>query len=65
MGDPICDKIKTFVSYLLVGMGMYTFCGFADAPLDRGGIGLTGGSWSSTGLFQDTFIKYWQEHLIK
>jgi hypothetical protein len=30
MGDPTCEKIKTFVSYLLVGMGIYTFCGFAD-----------------------------------
>jgi hypothetical protein len=30
MGDPTCEKIKTLVSYLLVGMHMHTFCGFVD-----------------------------------
>jgi hypothetical protein len=30
MGDPTCKKTETMVSYVLVGMHMYTFCGFAD-----------------------------------
>jgi hypothetical protein len=34
MGNPTCEKMKTLVSYLLVGMRMYTFCGFAEvAPM--------------------------------
>ena len=30
IGNPTWEKIKTLVSYLLVGMCMYTFCSFAD-----------------------------------
>ena len=35
MGNPTCEKMKTLVIYLLVGMHMYTFCSFADALVRR------------------------------
>jgi hypothetical protein len=47
MGNPTCEKMKTLVSYLLVGMRMYTFCGFADAndPIPYHTSILTGEGW--------------------
>ena len=30
IGDPTCEKMETIMSYVLVGMVMYTFCGFTD-----------------------------------